>query len=306
MNAFLSGSRVLFADAVSAILDQVAERYNLNASELRRDFVLPLMTSSDAPSAATAVAATATAAATTAAIAPSVKPSGGRAAVVLGPDEQCKARAIRGQCTRKVSQGSCYCKLHARLLQAVPAVAAASATDIAPAPVPVPVQAPAPAPVTVPVPVPVQAPAPAPAPAPVPVQAPSRDAFDIGDIPSEEDEELSHALDAALASDEVTSAAPPPKGFMAEFGGLEEVDRRTAAALEASQNPKPKKIRKIKTTKEGDGKTAKRPLPTLNAVENAKKSKVVSITNIDKVFESEEENDDKIWEEWQPRSAETF
>ena len=211
---FAKGARMLFADGVSAILQRVAERYNLNFTELRRDFVLPILDDVSAVPVAANVAVLAAPAAPSIALKPVPK---------IPAELRCKARAIRGDCTRKAAAGSCYCALHLRLLAKAPAEVPKVPVEapVVPAVVPVvPVEAPV---------VPVEAPV-------VPVEAPvvPAEVQDIGDVP-DEDELLAAELDRLL-----TMEAPklPMPTFLAEYGGVDEVDRRIRESIENEQKTK--------------------------------------------------------------------
>jgi hypothetical protein len=292
MESFVDASCKLFLDGIDRVLQQVSARYDLDVSEVRREFLLPLI-DSRAPS--KVAAPKVVAAPKKATIVPEATPSKPKPE---GP--KCVARSIRGMCTRTATKPGCLCTLHFRLAASAPPVPAVEVPEVPPLPVPEPVpevpavpmeEVPEPVPEPEVPPLPVPEPVPE-VPLPVPVAAvpvvpaepevlmeidrasSSPSSFDIGDIPEDFidfDAAFEDAMRIPLPEPEpakpkktipidlVTSPQPrtideilsqkkiefqkPTDAFLAEYGGITEVDKRTAAAIQSEQS---RKIRKIK------------------------------------------------------------
>jgi hypothetical protein len=264
MESFVDASCKLLLDGIDRVLQQVSARYDLDVAEVRREFLLPLIDSQQvvAPSKEKVAAPKVAAPRKKKTIAPEEGPK----PKPEGP--KCVARSIRGTCTRTATKPGCLCTLHFRLSTG---------------PIPIEVSEPVPVAVPeVPVAVPVVPEVPLEIPLPVPEvpmeidRVPSlQSSFDIGDVPEEiidfdaafEDAmriplpepepakpkkipidlvaspQQPRTIEEILSSYKKIDFPQPTDAFMAEYGGITEVDKRTAAAIHSEQS---RKIRKIK------------------------------------------------------------
>lgn len=261
MESFVDASSKLFLDGIDRVLQQVSARYDLDVDEVRREFLMPMI-DSRAPSkvAAPKVAAPIVAKSE----GPRKKKTIDAEATPSKPKPEgpkCVARSIRGMCTRTATKPGCLCTLHFRLaVRPIPIEVPLPAAEV-------PLLAPPEVPVAVPVPTPE-------VPAEIDRASSSPSSFDIGDIPEDVidfDAAFEDAMRIPLPEPEpakpkktipidlVSSPQPktideilaqkkiefqqPTDAFLAEYGGITEVDKRTAAAIQSEQS---RKIRKIK------------------------------------------------------------
>jgi len=266
MESFVDASCKLLLDGIDRVLQQVSARYDLNVDEVRREFLLPLMDQVPAMSGVRFFAPRTAAKPVVTEVPPPKPPK------PEGP--KCVARTIRGMCTRVASKPCCLCTLHFRLSTG-PAQAAPVPNAVVPEePVVVATAVDPEEPVEVATAVVPEE--------PVNVQCheehvevrSSQSSFDVGDIL--EDVDFHAAFEDALRLplpypqpkklpiEFVTSPQPktiqeilasyqkivfpkPTDAFMAEYGGITEVDKRTQEAIQKEQAKKikikfPKKV----------------------------------------------------------------
>ena len=275
MESFVDASCKLLLDGIDRVLQQVSARYDLNVDEVRREFLLPLIDQVPVMSSVRFFAPRAAPKAPAKSVAETPKPP------VKAEGPKCVARTIRGMCTRVASKPGCLCTLHFRLSTGH----VAEGTDVPKEPVPDPIAAVPKEPIAAEpaVPDPIAAvpeepvvtePTDVPRGEPIQVQS-SQSSFDIGDIPEDIDFDAAfedalrlplpepepmktfpielvaspqpRTIQEILASYQKIVFPKPTDAFMAEYGGITEVEKRTKEAIQKEQAKKikikfPKKV----------------------------------------------------------------